>query len=399
MRLHYLSKSLIPSAHANSIQVMKMCAAFAQCGNAVTLFATRAQDACEDIFAYYGVAESFSLRFDYPEPKRKEKPYFGSRYRWSLAREFRRRPPDLFYGRDIFRLLAAADLGRPVVCEVHDVPNERDRFRRLIEHPTLTGIVAITHALKEDLKNAYPTIPSEKIMVFPDAADPPPDGLEAATLRSSRLGQFNICYTGNLYPGKGMEVLSQLPLMCDWADFHVVGGTDDEVGHWRAKLSSFPNIFFYGRKEPRAVASYIKAADVALAPYQQRVEAQGGGEIGRWMSPLKVFEYMALAKPIVASDVPALREVLSEGGTAVLVPPDDIDAWADALRALFRGPDRRLALGNRAYAAFNDRFTWISRSQKILDSCSALVDRRKGSSTWLSRAREWHPFHSEGGST
>jgi glycosyltransferase involved in cell wall biosynthesis len=368
MRIYYLSQSLIPSTLADSIQVMKMCAAFAGGGHDVTLFATFAPGVADDVFSYYGVLESFSICFDYPEPERKKKPHLGSRYRWPLGKEFRRNPPDLFYGRDIGRLLAAADVGCPVVCEVHDLPAQKGRFQRLVDHPALARIVAITAALKADLIDSYPGFPPDRIVVSPDGADPPPVGLRPAPLRSSRPGQLNVGYTGNLYPGKGMEILSRLPTRCDWADFHVVGGTDEDVARWQRELASVANVFFYGNQEPCRVAGYIAAADVLLAPYQRNVSAHAGAQIGRWMSPLKVFEYMALAKPIVASDVPVLREVLSDGMTAVLAPPDDIDAWVDALRSLAHDSDQRAALGRQARAAFDTCFTWATRSRAVLDS-------------------------------
>jgi glycosyltransferase involved in cell wall biosynthesis len=396
MLIYYLSKSLMPTTMANTIQVMKMCGAFARCGNTVTLFATQGPDTSDDLFAYYGVAKSFTIRFDYPEPERKRKPYLGSPYRWSLAREFRRKPPDLFYGRDVVRLLAAAHFGRPVVCEVHDLPCETGRFRRLIEHPALKRIVCITEALKADLIAAHPKLSPAKIIVSPDAADPPPEGLRPTVLRKSRPGQVNVCYTGSLYPGKGMEIIAQLPRDCVWADFHLVGGTDEDIGRWQRELVSFPNVFFYGPQAPHTVAGYIKAADIVLAPYQRRVEGHGGAEIGRWMSPLKVFEYMALAKPIIASDVPVLREALSHGITAILVPPDDTNAWTEVLRSLAREPDTRHALGARAYAAFEDRFTWVSRSQSILDACSAPPDGRGKLAAWLFRGSGVSTVPSEG---
>jgi glycosyltransferase involved in cell wall biosynthesis len=387
MLIYYLSQSLIPSTLADSIQVMKMCAGLANCGNTVTLFATHSGAAIDDVFAYYGVPASFSVRFDYPQPERKgRKSYFGSQYRWSLSREFQRSRPDLFYGRDMIRLLAVAHLRRPVVCEVHDLPRKTDRFGKLIRSRTLKRVVAITESLKHDLTVFYPGLPSEKIIVCPDAADAPPDGLQPAALRSSRAGQLNVCYTGSLYPGKGMEIISQLPGHCSWADFHVVGGAEEDVHRWRNELVSSPNVFFYGRQEPHAVAGYIEAADITLAPYQRRVEGHGGAEIGRWMSPLKIFEYMSLSKPIIASDVPVLREVLTHGETAILVPPDDVKAWTAVLLALSRDPDARRALGARAYAAFEDRFTWVSRSRSILDACNATSDGRKKLSTWLFRA-------------
>jgi glycosyltransferase involved in cell wall biosynthesis len=392
MLIYYLSQSTIPSTLADSIQVMKMCAAFAQCDNAVTLFATHSRDTIKNVFAYYGVPESFSIRFDYPAPERKEtKSYFGSQYRWSLAEEFRRSRPDLFYGRDMIRLLAVAHLGRPVVCEVHDLPRKTDRFGKLIRSRALKRVVAITESLKQDLTISYPELPSEKIIVCPDAADAPPDGLRPAALRNSRAGQLNVCYAGGLYPGKGMEIIAQLPGRCSWADFHVVGGAEEDVLRWRNQLLSFPNVFFYGRQEPHAVPGYIKAADITLAPYQRRVEGHGGAEIGRWMSPLKIFEYMSLSKPIIASDVPVLREILNHGVSAILVPPDDIKAWTAVLLALSRDPHARRALGARAYAAFEDRFTWVSRSRSILDACGATSQRRERLSTWLFRKAERQP--------
>jgi glycosyltransferase involved in cell wall biosynthesis len=392
MKIYYLSQSLVPSSMADSIQVMKMCSAFTECGSDVTLFAIHGAEAPNDIFGYYRVRAPFSIRFDYPEPIRKEKPYFGSRYRWPLFREFRRRPPDLFYGRSILPLLAAADLGRPVVCEVHDLPSESRRFGRLVEHPALARVVVITRALREDLLVAYPRLPSNKVMVCPDAADPPPDGLQPATLRASRPGQLNVCYTGSLYPGKGMEVIAQLPRICAWADFHLVGSTDKDIERWRGALTAFPNVFFYGSQEPRAVAAYVAAADIALAPYQRKVEGHGGAEIGRWMSPMKVFEYMALAKPIAASDLPVLREILDDGVTAVLVPPDDIGAWAHALRTLSLDPDGRRALGERACATFNERFTWLGRSRSILAACRVPSDPRGKFWAPLFRLRNSQPF-------
>jgi glycosyltransferase involved in cell wall biosynthesis len=393
MRIYYLSQSLIPSTLADSIQVMKMCAAFAGGGHDVTLFATHAPGVSDDIFSYYGVVESFLVRFDYPEPERKKKPYFGSRYRWTLGKEFRQNPPDLFYGRDIGRLLAAAAGGRPVICEVHDLPAQKGRFQRLIDHPALARIVAITEALKADLIASYPGLPPDKIVVSPDGADPPPAGLRPAPLRSSRPGQLNVGYTGNLYPGKGMEILSRMPARCGWADFHVVGGTDEDVARWQRELGSTANLFFYGNQEPHRVAGYIAAADVVLAPYQRSVSAHAGAQIGRWMSPLKVFEYMALAKPIIASDVPVLCEVLQDGVTAILVPPDDIDAWVGALRSLARDSDRCAALGSQARAAFDARFTWATRSRAVLDSFS--VPTKQPDRFWsrLFRAGSRHVYN------
>jgi glycosyltransferase involved in cell wall biosynthesis len=82
------------------------------------------------------------------------------------------------------------------------------------------------------------------------------------------------------------------------------------------------------------------------------------------MSPLKLFEYMSAGKPIVASDLPVLREVLDEAN-AVLVDPEDADAWARALESL-RDAGLRERLGVRARRDFLERHTWDIRARKVL---------------------------------
>ena len=79
---------------------------------------------------------------------------------------------------------------------------------------------------------------------------------------------------------------------------------------------------------------------------------------------MKIFEYMAAAKPIIASDLPVLREVLNDSN-AILVDPEDIDAWRDALAAL-RDPKRREQLGRKAHDDFLRSYTWQARASRVL---------------------------------
>ncbi len=115
-----------------------------------------------------------------------------------------------------------------------------------------------------------------------------------------------------------------------------------------------------GTAPPSRVASAVNVLKM------RRSFAAAGHEIGRWMSPLKVLEYMAAGKAILASDIPALREILRDGETALLLPPGEPEAWAAAARALLRDPGRAAALGARARAAFLAKHTWDARAVRIL---------------------------------
>jgi glycosyltransferase involved in cell wall biosynthesis len=75
---------------------------------------------------------------------------------------------------------------------------------------------------------------------------------------------------------------------------------------------------------------------------------------------------MAAGKPILASDIPALREILQDGDTALLLPPGEPEAWADAARVLLRDPAKAAAMGARARAAFLAEHTWDARAARIL---------------------------------
>jgi glycosyltransferase involved in cell wall biosynthesis len=107
------------------------------------------------------------------------------------------------------------------------------------------------------------------------------------------------------------------------------------------------------------------------------VLAAGGGDITNWMSPMKLFEYMAHGKPIIAADLPAIREVLTDGETALLCEPGDVEAWRKAVERLRTDPDLRVVLGEAAFARLQRDYTWEGRARAVIERASAELDRRR----------------------
>ena len=117
-------------------------------------------------------------------------------------------------------------------------------------------------------------------------------------------------YVGHLYRGRGVELIAKLAERCSWAEFHVIGGMQKDIDEWRGRCAGIANIVFHGFCPPAQVQSHMARLDVMLAPYQRRVATFGGGrDTSQWMSPMKIFEYMAAGKPMIASDLPVLREI------------------------------------------------------------------------------------------
>lgn len=371
MRIHYASHALVPSREANSLQVMKMCAAWARAGHEVTLACRRGNEA-GDAHAFYGLAPDFRLCVTSGGDVR----FLGRcLYAWRAA-ALASGPAELVFGRDYhtLALVALRGLGRaPIALEVHQPPTsalERRLMARLLAAPRLALLVSISAALADEYRALFPELRAP-ILVAPDGADPPAP-LPPATRAG---GPIRLGYVGSLYPGKGLELVERLAVRLPEADFHVLGGTSADLASWRARLVR-ANVHFHGHVPHAEAQERMRTFDLLLAPYRPAVLIGGGGaDVGRWMSPLKIFEYMASGRPMVASDLPVLREVLEDGVNARLVPPDDVEAWARAIEELVRAPGVARGLAERARDDLARRFSWDVRAQRIL---AALEPARAG---------------------
>lgn len=373
MRIAYLSHSIVPSRYANSIQVMKMCQAFVDLGHMVDLYAIPGGEALSsDPFGYYGVRGGFEIRFCNRGKVPLARGFF---YAWNVARTVRANPhPDVFYGRDVLSLLACSGFGVPLVYEVHQLPFRRMKRwveARLFGHPSFARLVTISEALRQDYLQCFPGLNPNQVIVAHDGADLP----SADTM--VRIGEMNwpgrpgaiqVGYVGHLYPGKGMEIIARLPGELPDIDFHVIGGFDEDVEYWRTQVNC-PNIHFHGFVEPSLLPSYYRHLDIVLAPLQYRVSLKGGrGDISRWTSPLKIFEYMSYGKAIVVSDLPVLAEVMRNEQNCLVVPADQPEAWVRAIRRLADNVDERSKLGKQARYDLETQYTWKRRAERVLAS-------------------------------
>src|SRR5690606_11121200 len=114
-------------------------------------------------------------------------------------------------------------------------------YKHLIRRKSFVGYVTLTHALKAHFIQHYPEL-QERICVAPDGSDPCPQEFDSVIL-PSRPGRLQVGYVGQLYPGKGMEIVSKLCHLAPFADFHVVGGLQSDIDKWHAELTA-KNITF-----------------------------------------------------------------------------------------------------------------------------------------------------------
>jgi glycosyltransferase involved in cell wall biosynthesis len=373
MKIAYLSSAAVPSDSANSLQVMKMCQAFAQEGNEVHLILPPA-DGPEDGDAPGAAARiirQYGLTAAFPIHRVKLLPLLGRRgLAWAEAGEASHLSPHLIYTRGIDIAWAVAQLGFPVMLEVHQPPSGRIGplyFRQILGRRNLR-LAVISGALEQILRRTYPGLHGREILILPDAVDGEAyRGLPAPGRARAKLAlpvrKFTAGYAGSLVAGRGVELICELARRLPEINFLMLGGTPEEVRE--CKERSAENVRWLGHVPNRDVPLYQAACDALLMPYQREVTIRGKGNTAEIMSPMKLYEYMAAGRAILSSDLPALRVMLNEKNS-VLLPPEDAPAWADALEKLRRNADRRKRLALRARADVRPH-TWRNRAKRILD--------------------------------
>jgi glycosyltransferase involved in cell wall biosynthesis len=377
MRLAYLSNAKIPSREANSIHVMKMCQALGQLGHEVTLLAPDVQAGLEadvgDPYCFYGVEACFRLE---KLPWRAFKGR-GWIYGFEAGRLASRLGVDAAFGRCLHACSVAARLGVPTSWDAH-MPTflqrrtERWLFRWMIDAPAFRMMMTNCDALRCAVLADFPEL-ADRIVAAHNGADALPEDIEPADLGATD-DRPHIGYVGHLYAGKGFELIRELAARAPWAVFHVVGGEQHTLDAVRGDPTLPSNIRLHGFVPPFEAERLILAFDVLLAPYQAEVKIAGGGETAAWMSPLKLFAYMAAGRPILCSDLPVLREIIQDGRNGLLVSANDAEAWAEALRRLMMNHVERERLGANAHADFVARHTWCQRARRAVESLALATD-------------------------
>lgn len=389
-KLLYISMMRMPTEKAHGLQIVQNCEAFADAGYDVTLWVARRWNtsemrAIQDPFSYYGVHPNFTIRHI---PCVDLFPLFradgmGARlafyiqmitYVLMMAFFVLFVIADVYYSRDEM-LLAILSWLKPqssLAYEAHLFsPSVRgaNLQRRVIAH--VGSMIAITPKLRDDLISERGANP-ERIIVAHDGIrqarfEHVPDRLTARQQIGWDESAFIVGFVGRLQMigmDKGVGTLVRALAQVEGVSLALVGGPDDMAEQLRQQwleLGLSEDRFLYvGHVAPDEVPLYLSAFDVCAMPHPHTTQ------FAYYTSPLKLFEYMASHSAIVASDLPAWSDVVTHEETALLVPPSDVDALAEAINRLQDDADLRQTLADHAYARVMAHYTWSARVEKIL---------------------------------
>ena len=384
MRFHYISPSTLLSRAANSVHAVWQCNGLCRAGADVTLYAKRAmpeaQQLSVELRGAYGV-EHPALRLEtvYSPSRRGD----NLRIAVHAVRLIRRAGrSDAILSRNLYAAFALAVLyKRPLLFETHQLETGLRKWMqyKVMRCPWVTTILISEH-LADYLTQHHGVAPC-RTLVLHDAA---PEDIQPVPVaeRRRRLQAYveaargpwkQVCgYFGHLYPGRGIEIIEAMAEACPETLFLVYGGTDADISACRG-ANRHSNLIFMGHVSHPRARELMCLMDVLLMPYQESVSiGVAGHDTARWMSPMKMFEYLGAGVPIISSDLPVLREVLNDGHNSLLASAADARAWISALARLESDPELAVQIAATAHAQYEQRHTWKRRAEQIVAAAKQL---------------------------
>jgi len=175
-----------------------------------------------------------------------------------------------------------------------------------------------------------------------------------------------VVYVGTSSAWHGAEDLIEVAAKLEEDVSVLMIGNELETLEDRAKEKGVADkIVFTGFVEYEEVPKHISAADVAVAPYNP----SGFREMERYgfyFSPIKIFEYMACGKPVVASDLEIIRDIINENQCGLLAKPGNAEDFASKIRTLLEDEALREEFSENGRKAVIEKYTWERVAEEIL---------------------------------
>lgn len=370
--LIYLSNGNLPSKMAHTIQVAKMAQALSQQIENFELvtggdFRSALKGIDLDFQNWYGLHHQFKLvrlpthlKIEYPFPQ----DYQSYQYCKLAVLYACLKSPSLVFTRSSSIVKLLLKIGVPVLWEKHEIISEKPSTHKFFTNKNFIGFVTISQQLAEQ-SIKYGLSP-EKVLVAHSAVDlenflPYQTKQLARQKLSLPQNEKIVLYSGHLYKSKGIPTLLETARLMPECRFVLVGGWDEDIKRVQEDCQqlNLHNVQLAGHILQSELASYLYAADVLIVPTSKH------WHLAETTSPLKLFEYMSVKRPIVASALPTIMTVLRERENALLAEPDDPLSFKEAVISLLENSVLANQLTERAFEDVQN-CTWNKRAERIL---------------------------------
>jgi glycosyltransferase involved in cell wall biosynthesis len=380
MKIAYIITNPLPSEKANIIQSMEMAFALCKAGAEVDFFCPKAEVTMPDdmvrkwLECFFARKIPFNIKF---VCYKKFMGRFGSLLNTPalISAVSMTRPYDFYYVRNYALLDVLTRLGKPVIYEQHQWNSYSDRFRNSILRWILVRaskrrscrlFICISEILRKRWEHRG--VPRGKILTAHDAVNldlfsPPLSRHDARQALGIGPAGMVVSYVGSLYRNRAIDDVIRAAERIPSATFRFIGGPENERQRLMGKVAEtgLVNVEFIGRVARDQIPLHLFASDVLLFTMNRQTLTFD------ICSPMKIFEYLAASRLIVAPNLPSMREVLRAPYAFLYTFPEQESLIVTISAAIAAAKDGAVEkLGNTARNQVLNYYTWQVRARAIL---------------------------------
>ncbi len=359
----YISELNLPNISAQSIQTLKMCSAFAfQKKTKLIVFYTKKN------FNFYKrnflLNNNFEIKGIFREPK-KHSLITRLFFFFKLIKLLRKKKKTLFITRSVFVSSLFALFGLKNILEIHIENYGLTRLffnlKMFIIKSKNQKFILISKKLNDVFK-----FNNKDFIVLDDASD-----FESFNFTSKKATKKRSCvYTGSFFKGKGFEMIFEISKKMQNTNFFLYG--NDKFLPSAQKENMPKNIFLCGHVSYSKIPQVLSEHKICLMPYSKKVFIDSGKiNNEKYISPLKLFDYLSSGKILIASNLPSYNHILKNKKNCFLVEPDKIDAWVKTINYVINNYGKLNNIRKEARQTAR-LYNWNKRAQNIITFANSL---------------------------
>ncbi len=357
-KINYIAEINLPSNSGYTHHVLKICDAFSNFKETKLFVLSNSVK-----FSFLRSNYLLKKKFEIQKFSTKKKINFFDRIFYAFYVKKRIEDQSIIISRSLISSMLLSMFNKKNIVELHHPPTG------------LTNLIFIIYrffGLDKNLdyiflhKNLKKELKIDKGLVLDDAVD----YNDFKKIKKKNTKKF--CYVGSLFKGKGIETIVKLAKKFPNEKFHVYGDKKTLEKPMVENKNIFrKNILFYDFKSYRNIPKILKSSKFLLLPYSNQVLVNSDSlEVSNFMSPLKMFDYLAAGKIILASNLNVYSHILKNNYNCYLTEKNEEKYWIELIQKVLKGSNFKSLEKNAILTA--KKYTWNNRVKKILQYINEL---------------------------